>query len=125
MANRLSLGAVFFKKPLDACTNTRCIFHAEYEVRSKRFIFTKTCFVQRDSAVLAVTKKEGPCLNVAECLSQLSEAAVNAALDGYVFDVAGTSSLSTDLEIDEKWETPISRNIQRSRNKKSTKPLKE
>lgn len=108
MQTRLSLGAVFFKKPIDSSTNTRCIFHAEYVPKSKRFLFTKSCFILRDGKVLDAVTKEGPCESVIECLKKLSEAASNAALDGYVFDATATSLLDApDLEHDEAWSTHI------------------
>ena len=104
--SRLSLGVAFLKKRLDPTSSSRYIVHAEFDATTKKFRLTLTSYVQSRSEVSKVTKKEGICLDIVDCLEKLALAVKNASLDGFKFDLAGMRLLDAG-DFDEDWTSGL------------------
>ncbi len=104
--SRLSLGVAFLKKRLDPTSSSRYIVHAEFDSETKKFRLTLTSYVQCRSEVRNVTKKEGICLNIVDCLEKLALAVKNASMDGFKFDLAGMRLLDAG-DFDEDWSSGL------------------
>lgn len=99
---KISIGMAFFRKPLTAAANERCVFQAEYNSSTGRFHLVELMYLQNTAHTLKVVRKNFKFDSVADCLGQLADASRNAMLDGYEFDISGMKLLE-DKDEDENW----------------------